>query len=169
MHKGLLFFSSPHFRKLAAGTQFSGEIMRVLVGFLTAALAVSAAADDNAVKYRQHTMDAVGGHMQALAEIVKGEVDHKDHIAVHASSLAALSGIVPDVFGADSKTGADTEALPKIWEQPDAFKQRLDAFRTAAQELDAVAKSGDATKLGAAFGALGKSCKGCHDDFKKKD
>jgi cytochrome c556 len=142
--------------------------MRVWVGLFTAALAVSAAADDNAVKYRQHTMDAVGGHMQALAEIVKGQVDHKDHIALHASSLAALAGIAPDLFGADSKTGADTKALPKIWEQPDVFKQRLDGFRTAAEELDAVVKGGDTTKLPAAFGALGKSCKSCHDDFKKE-
>jgi cytochrome c556 len=142
--------------------------MRVLVGLLATVLAGSALADDNAVKYRQHTMDAVGGHMQALAEIVKGQVDHKDHIAVHASSLAALSGIAPDLFGADSKTGADTKALPKIWEQPDVFKQRLDGFRTAAEDLDAVVKSGDMTNFGAAFGALGKACKSCHDDFKKE-
>jgi len=143
--------------------------MRIWAFFLTAMVAVSAAADDNAVKYRQHTMDAVGGHMQALVQLVKGEVDHKDHITVHASSLAALSTIAPDLFGADSKTGADTEALPKIWEDPDLFKQRLDAFRSSAQDLDAAAKTGDMAKIGAALGPVGKSCKGCHDDFKKKD
>ena len=143
--------------------------MRVLIGLMAAALACGAAADENAVKYRQHTMDAVGGHMSALAEIVKGEVDHKDHIGVHVAGLAALSGIAPDLFGADSREGADTHALPKIWEDPDTFKQRLTAFRTAAVDLDAVVKAGDMTKFPAAFGALGKSCKGCHDDFKKKD
>lgn len=142
--------------------------MRVLVGLLAAVLAASAAADDNAVKYRQHTMEAVGGHMNDLVAIVKGEVDHKDHIAMHASSLAGLARIAPELFGADTKTGADTKALPKIWEQPDAFKQRLDAFQTAADDLDAAAKGGDMAKIGAAVGAVGKSCKGCHDDFKKK-
>ena len=133
------------------------------------ALAVSAAADDNAVNYRKHTMDAVGGHMKALAAIAKGEVDHKDHLPVHVASLAALSRIAPDLFGVDSKTGADTDALPKIWEEPDVFKQRLDGFRTAAEDLDAVVASGDMTKFGAALGALGKACKSCHDDFKKKE
>ena len=142
--------------------------MRVLVGLLAAVLAASAAADDNAVKYRQHTMDAVGGHMNDLVAIAKGEVDHKDHIALHASSLAGLARIAPELFGPDTKTGADTKALPKIWEQPDVFKQRLDAFKTAADDLDAVVKGGDMTKFGAAVGALGKSCKSCHDDFKKK-
>jgi cytochrome c556 len=144
-------------------------MMRILIGFFAAALAVSAAADENAVKYRQNTMEAIGGHMGALAQIVKGEVDHKDHIPVHVAGLAGLSGVAPDLFGADSREGADTDALPKIWEDPAAFKERLTAFRTAALDLEAVVKAGDMTKFPPAFGALGKSCKGCHDDFKKKD
>ncbi len=143
--------------------------MRILIGFIAAAMAFGAAADENAVKYRQHTMDAIGGHMQALAAIVKGEVDHKDHIPVHVASLAALSGVAPDLFGADSREGADTDALPKIWQEPAAFKERLAAFRTAATDLDAVVKAGDMTKFPPAFGALGKACKSCHDDFKAKD
>lgn len=143
--------------------------MRILIGFFAATLAFAAAADENAVKYRQNTMEAIGGHMGALAQIVKGEVDHKDHLPVHVASLAALSGLAPDLFGADSREGADTEALPKIWEDPAAFKERLTAFRTAAMDLEAVVKAGDMTKFPPAFGALGKACKGCHDDFRKKD
>ena len=142
--------------------------MRLLITLFTLAVSFSAMAQDNAVKYRKHTMDAIGGHMQALGAIAKGEVDHKSHVPVHVASLAALSGIAPDLFGADSRDG-DTDALPKIWDEPDAFKKALDAFRTAAQDLDAIVKSGDMTNFGAGLGALGKSCKGCHDDFKKPE
>ena len=78
-----------------------------------------------------------------------------------------LSHIAPDLFGADTKDG-DTDALPKIWEDPAAFKERLTAFQTAADDLDAVVKSGDMTKFGASLGALGKACKSCHDTFKKE-
>ncbi len=92
--------------------------MRILIGIIAAVLAVSAAADQNAIDYRKHVMDAVGGHMQALGAIAKGEVDHKAHIPVHTAALAGLSHIAPDVFGADTKDG-DTDALPKIWEDPD--------------------------------------------------
>jgi cytochrome c556 len=141
--------------------------MRVLIGLITAAFALSAAADQNAIDYRKHTMDAVGGHMKALGAIAKGEVDEKDHIPVHAASLAGLSHIAPDVFGADTKEG-DTDALPKIWEDPAAFKERLTAFQTAADDLDVVVKSGDMSKFGASLGALGKACKSCHDTFKKE-
>jgi cytochrome c556 len=127
--------------------------------------ALGAGADENGAKYREHTMEAVGGHMQAAVAIVKGEVDHKADLAVHASSLAALSGIAPGLFGADTKGG---NALPAIWDDPAAFQQRLDAFRTAAVDFDAVVSSNATDKLGAALGALGKACKSCHDDFKKE-
>jgi cytochrome c556 len=141
--------------------------MRILIGVMAAVLAVSAAADQKAIDYRKDVMDAVGGHMKALGSIAKGEVDHKAHIPVHTAALAGLSHIAPDVFGADTKDG-DTDALPKIWEDPTAFKERLTAFQTAADELDAIVASGDMSKFGAALGALGKSCKSCHDTFKKE-
>ena len=141
--------------------------MRVLIGLIVMLLAGAAGADDSAaVKYRQNTMKAVGGHMGAVAAIAKGEVDHKGELPVHVSSLAALSGIVPDLFGPDAKGG---DALPEIWAKPDDFKKRLSAFRTAAQDLDAMVKGGDMTNFGKALGALGNACKGCHDDFRKKE
>jgi len=139
--------------------------MRVLMGLMVMAVALVASADENAVKYRQHTMSAVGGHMKAVVAIVKGEVNHKDDLAVHASSLAGLSGIAPGLFGDDAKGG---DALPKIWSEPDAFKQRLDAFRSAAVDFEAAVGSDDPAKLGPALGALGKACKSCHDNFKKE-
>lgn len=142
--------------------------MRVVIGMFTAALAVSAAADQNAIDYRKHTMESVGGHMGALVEIAKGQVDHKDHIPVHTAGLAALSNIAPDVFPPDSQEG-DTDALPKIWKEPDVFKQKLADFKKAANDLDAIVKSGAMKDYGAALSTLGKACKSCHDDFKKKD
>jgi cytochrome c556 len=126
--------------------------------------AVGARADDsNAVKYRQHTMEAVGGHMQAAVAIVKGEVEHPADLPVHAAGLAALSGVAPGLFGTDA-TGGD--ALPKIWDDPAAFQQRLDTFRSAAQAFDAAVQAG--AGIGAALGDLGQACKGCHDNFRKE-
>ena len=122
------------------------------------------AEESNAVKYRQNTMTAVGGHMKAAVAIVKGEVDHKGDLTVHAGSLAGLSGIAPGLFGAEAKGG---DALPKIWAEPGAFKERLDAFRSAATAFDAAVTGGDGAKIGPALGDLGQACKGCHDNFKK--
>jgi cytochrome c556 len=140
-------------------------MMRPLLGILMTLAAMGASAEESAaVKYRQHTMEAVGGHMQAAVAIVKGEVDHKSDLSVHAAGLAGLSGIAPGLFGADAKGG---DALPAIWDDSKAFQERLDAFRTAAVDFDAAVTSGAMEKIGPALGALGKACKACHDDFKK--
>ncbi len=125
----------------------------------------SVAADEGAMAYRQKVMDAVGGHMQAMVAIAKQEVAHGDHLKVLAANMAGLATIVPDVFPAGSG-GGDSHALPAIWEQPDAFQERLDAFVAAATKLDGVVASGDMSQFGAALGGLGQACKGCHDDFK---
>jgi cytochrome c556 len=141
-------------------------MMRRWLGLFVVLGAVAANADDsNAVKYRKNTMTAVGGHMKAAVAIVKGEVPHKDDLAVHAASLAGLSGIAPGLFGADAKGG---DALGKIWDEPDAFKERLDAFRSAALAFDAAVTGVDAAEVGPALGKLGQACKGCHDNFRKE-
>jgi cytochrome c556 len=134
------------------------------VGVLAASVT---AADEGAVGYRQKVMDAVGGTMESMVAIAKKQVPHGAHLAVHARNMAALATVVPDVFPAGSGDG-ETDALPAIWEKPDAFKERLDAFQNAARDLDAVVSSGEMTGFGEALGALGQSCKGCHDDFKSK-
>ncbi len=59
-------------------------------------------------------------------------------------------------------------ALPAIWEQPEKFQKAQAAFDTAAADL---AKAADSPprELAAPLSALVKACKGCHDDFRKKD
>ena len=47
--------------------------------------------------------------------------------------------------------------------------RRLSDLRSATKELSAAATSGDMDAMKAAFGATGKSCKACHDDYKSKD
>lgn len=129
------------------------------------ALGWPAAADEAAMAYRQKVMTAVGGHMQAMVAIAKQEVPHGAHLKVLAANMAGLATVVPDVFPVGSG-GGESDALPAIWDRPDAFKERLDAFVAAATKLDSVVASGDMSQFGAALGGLGQSCKGCHDDFR---
>jgi len=61
----------------------------------------------------------------------------------------------------------DTTALAKIWSANSGVGDKGRAFKKAVDELAMVAGDGiDALKP--KVGALGKSCKGCHDDFRKK-
>jgi cytochrome c556 len=125
-----------------------------------------AQADENAAEYREEVMEAVGGHMQAIVKIAKGEVAYNDHLGVLASNMAGLATIAQDIFPEDSAGG---DALEVIWEEPEAFAERLQAFQDAAGNFDVVVASGDMSGFGEALQGLGQACKSCHDEFKDDD
>lgn len=126
-----------------------------------------AAADEAAVKYRKTVMDALAAHMVASAAIVKGQAGKPEHLAGHAAAVAALGKMVKDLFPAGSDTG-DTNALPIAWEKPDQLMADAKALEEASVQFAAAAASGDVKAAGAAMGAVGKSCGGCHSTFRKK-
>ncbi len=72
-------------------------------------------------------------------------------------------------FGPGTDKGAPTKADPKIWSDAAKFKQATEASQKAVANLVAESKGGDEAKFKAAFGEVGKTCKGCHDDFRTKD
>ena len=128
-----------------------------------AALAIGAYATEGEVDYRQHTMAAVGGHMQAIVDIIQGKVPHGEHMPLHANALADLAEIAPTLFPAGSDGG---DALPAVWENGEDFAAKLAAFKEAAAGFKAAAASGDMAQIGGALQQLGQACKGCHDDYR---
>lgn len=56
------------------------------------ATALVLSASEGAAKYRAHTMEAIGGHMSAIVDIIRGEVPHTDHLPTHANALADTRG-----------------------------------------------------------------------------
>ena len=132
-----------------------------VAAFLLAAAAVHAT--EGEVEYRQHTMAAVGGHMQAIVDILRGKVSHVGHLAAHGNAMADLAAIAPTLFPPGSAGG---DALPAIWEDEEDFKTRLDAFKAAADTFKAAAAGGDVAAAGAALRELGQACKGCHDSYR---
>ena len=145
---------------------FAGWLMTICAAAVfSTALAPSASADGHEIKYRKAVMKAVGGAMSGLAAVVKQQAP-AEHAVPLARVMNDLAAVVPDVFPASSDFG-DTTALPAIWEKPGEFKAAVDAFTAAAAALPAAAAAGgDAYR--AAFGALGKSCKGCQTNFREK-
>jgi len=147
------------------GKFFALALVSALFAFtLTAG---KASADEADVKYRQAVMKSLGGHMASVVAIVKGQVDHKDHLAAHADAIAGMGKIVKDIFPEGSDMAADTKALPAIWEKPDDFAKAVAAFETASANLAKAADSGDMAAVGAALGPLGQSCGGCHKPFRQ--
>lgn len=142
--------------------RFAPSASRAAAACIIAGAAASAASE-GAVDYRQHAMAAVGGHMQAIGDILRGRVAHGDHLPMHAAALAQLADIAPTLFPEGSEGG---DAEDAIWRQPDDFAAKLAEFREAAAALRAAAESADRDGIGAAAQRVGQSCKGCHDSYR---
>lgn len=135
--------------------------MRARTLMILTLFAAPAFADEGAMDYRHHTMEAVGGHMQALVDILKGSVPHQNHLAIHAGSIAELAAITDTLFPEGSAGG---DALPAIWEEPEDFAERVAEFKDAAVDLqNTIAAAG---KIGPAVQRLGGACKGCHEKYR---
>jgi len=128
-----------------------------------ALVALPAVGSEGDAEYRHHVMEAVGGHMQSMADILQQKVPHMAHLSLHSNALADLAGIAHMLFPEGSEGG---DALPAIWTDKEDFTTRLTAFEEAANGMKAAVASGEG--VGPAMQSLGKACKGCHDSYRKE-
>lgn len=146
-------------------TTFSKITMAALVaGLAFTAAAPQAAADEAAIQARQGLMKGVGATMGGLKAVVEGEVPTSAAASL-AGAMAGFSQAAVLAFP-EGSMGANSRAKAEIWSKPADFNAAVAAFQGAAAGMAAVAKSGDAGAIKAAFGELGKSCGGCHKPFR---
>jgi cytochrome c556 len=88
----------------------------------------------------------------------------RQHAAVIARLAPQVSGWFPR--GTGPETGVRTRAKAEIWTNPDAFRSSSVNLVVAARRLDAAARGNDIAAIRAAFQALGRTCSGCHDQFR---
>ncbi len=140
----------------------------VVAATLAGGPVAAANAPEHVIKYRQNLMKAVGGHISNVALLVKGQVDFAGGLVTDAQAIADLlrnAGVAFPEGTADGKT----KARPEIWQDRAKFDLSLEDSIDKAQALALAASSGDMAAVGAALGALGKSCSACHKSFRIKD
>ncbi|HRH88324.1 MAG TPA: cytochrome c [Rubrivivax sp.] len=121
---------------------------------------------EDAIKYRQSAMFLQGQTFGRVAAMANGKVpfDAKvmnDNIAL----VDTLNHLQFAAFVDGSDKGAKTQAKPEIWSQRDKFDAAAKRSQEDVAKLVAAGKSGNLDQIKAAAGAVGKSCKACHDDF----
>ena len=126
-----------------------------------------AVAQTDAIAQRKAILKQMGEATKPIAAMLKGEA--KFDQAVVQKSLAAIaddSKKLPALFPPDSKTGGDTAALPKIWEDKAKFDDLFAKLAAAATAAQGTIK--DEASLKANIGGVLGNCKSCHDDFRAK-
>ncbi|MBU1425084.1 MAG: cytochrome c [Gammaproteobacteria bacterium] len=139
----------------------------LLVGFVGVAQA-EMTREEYAVKFRRSSFTAMTWYYGAMSRMAKGEMPYdKALFARNAEYVAFLSKLPKDGFipGSD---GGDTKAKPEVWSKADKFKEANDRMESEAAKLAELAKGGNLDALKEQMGKLQKTCKGCHEDFKKK-
>ncbi len=146
-----------------------------LAALTAAAIAQGAVADghlEKAVKARQAQMQLYSFNLGQLGAMAKGDAAYDAKVAsAAANNLAALASLDGSALwpqGSDLTAMPDkTAAKPEIWSTYPAIAEKGKALREASAALAAVAGDGlDALK--ANIGPVGKSCGGCHNDFRQK-
>lgn len=121
---------------------------------------------EDAIKYRQSTFTVMANSFGKIGAVVKGEAPYnKDEVAKNAAIVAMMSTLPWQAFGPGTEGG---KAQPAVWSDNAKFKAASEKMQLAIVDLNKAAQSGDQESIKKAFGAAAATCKGCHDDFKKK-
>jgi cytochrome c556 len=120
------------------------------------------AAQGDAIAERKKLMKGNAQHTKGISAMVKGEAPF-DAAAVNAAftQWSATAAALPKLFPDNSKTGGETRALPKIWDDRKGFDAQIAAFTKAS-----AARPKDAEALKTAFPAVAKVCGDCHEGYR---
>ena len=124
-------------------------------------------AQDDPIAQRRTIMKGVGAATRTGTQMVKGEAPFdlakaKEILQVYANAADKVHNYFPET----SKTGGETTASPKIWENQADFRARFDAWAKDIEKAKAETKDLDTFK--AEFTTLTKACGACHQTYRIK-
>jgi cytochrome c556 len=143
----------------------------------TSSIAVAQMKPEDGIRARQAVMRVIALNFGPVAQMAQGKLPwNKDMAVANALRIEAVWAMQPARFYvpgsenpvAGAKIASFTDARPEIWSQADKWKAANDRMGEAVANLAKAARAGDESGMKTAAGALGKTCAGCHDDFRKK-
>ncbi|TAH09907.1 MAG: cytochrome c [Curvibacter sp.] len=121
---------------------------------------------EDAIKYRQSTMFVMQQNFARVAGMSAGRVPFDAKIAAESAEVAAYMAKLPwAAFGEGTDKGT-TKAKAEIWSDKAKFNDYAEKMQGEMNKLNAAAKTGNLDSIKAAVGAVGGSCKTCHDAFR---
>ena len=138
------------------------------LGMTISVLALAAGCSGAPLSPRHDKFEAIAKASKTIGDELKKDAPDLAVIKTNAQAIddsaKALPGWFPGTTGPEP--GIKTDAKPEIWQKPAEFKAAADKFAAAAAELRAAADAGEVAAIKTAAGALGPTCKGCHEQFR---
>lgn len=123
---------------------------------------------EQAVKYRQNIMDAMGGLMGAAVGRLRDGFTFGPELPAVAAGLAAMSADIAALFPEGTDFG-ESDAKAEVWSDRQGFVDKSTQAADATKAFVEAIKSGDNTMIMQAFKGVGDACKGCHEAYRKDD
>ncbi len=122
---------------------------------------------EDAIEYRQSAFILISNHFGRVAAMAQGKVPFDAKLAAeNAAILNTLASLPFSAFGEDTDKGKPNRAKAEIWQEAPKFKAAAEKMIGEVSKLDVAAKSGNLEQIKSAVGAVGQSCKACHDNFR---
>ena len=139
---------------------------------LVAATSLPAAAQfakpEDAIKYRKAAFTVMARHFGIVAGMANGKIPFDAKAAADNAEIATVMSKLPYAGFVDGTDKGETRAEPKIWAEMDKFKTAAAKMQEEMAKLNVAAKGGNLDAIKAAVGETGKSCKACHDAYRKE-
>ena len=156
-----------------------GNPMTPIIKFASALLALAAlgtsmpaaaqfAKPEDAIKYRRAAFTLLGTHFGRVAAMANGRVPFDAKVAAENAEIAAVVSKLPYAGFVEGSDKGETRAEPKIWSEMDKFRAGAGRMQEEIAKLNVAAKSGNLDAIKAAVGETGKTCKACHDAYRKE-
>ena len=122
---------------------------------------------EDAVKYRKAAFTVMATHFGRIGAMVQGKVPFDATAASANADLVATLAHLPFGGFVDGTTGTEKgTAKASIWTERAKFDDAAKKMQDEAAKLATVAKGGNLDQIKVAFGAVGQSCKACHDNVR---
>ena len=130
-------------------------------------VAVAVAAQSDPIPARKALMKANGDQAKIGSAMVKGDApfDLAKAQTIFVTFVDAANKM-PNLFPENSKTGGETAATPKVWEEPADFKARFAKLAGDSKAAGEMVK--DLATFKEAFAVVAKNCGGCHELYRVK-
>ena len=123
---------------------------------------------EDAIKYRKAAMTMMAAHFGRVAAMANGRIPFDAKTAGDNAEIATIVSKLPFAGFVEGTDKGETKAEPKIWTELDKFKGAASKMQEEMAKLNVAAKSGNLDSIKAAVGETGKSCKACHDAYRKE-
>jgi cytochrome c556 len=124
-----------------------------------------------AIETRQGLFKLIANQNGALGAMQRGTREFDAAVAAkNAARIQTLAGMIPELFTYDTRAVKTfkTAALDGIWTSQADFAGKADALAKAVGAVADAAKTGDKANTVKAIAEIGKTCGGCHDNFRAK-